>query len=445
VIKSFIYKIKNDQRSRKVFATFNTAILAQAIQVITAVVSVPLTLNYLGKERFGLWMTISTFLSFINFSDFGIGIGYQNGLSKVIAGKNYSYGSKLSATVWAFVLVVFSVIILCSIFLLPHIQLSEHLKLVNATSINEVLPTTQMVLFILSVGILSGIVQRIYDAFQLGYRIKINNIISRLLSLALLFVAVYFKSGLPILVFVIIGINDFFMFALAPSIFKKHNWLIPRFKNFDYNILKSVLKKGIMGMLAVMAFYLLNSFPPIIISNRLNVAAVTDYSILNRMISIPTTLITFYLLPLWPAYSDAYNHKDYEWIKRSYKRNNYIVLGYSVVVALTIIFGGKLLIKWWLRNSTFIPDTKLILCFVSFMVLAFWNAQLSVILNALSKFKSQAVWGLILGLLAVVICYSFAKTLNVQGIVIVISIALGIRCLIMRAEVSKVINNELSN
>src|SRR6478735_10200709 len=92
VIKSLIYKIKNDQRSFKVFAAFNTAILAQAIQVITAVVSVPLTLNYLGKERFGLWMTISTFLSFINFSDFGIGIGYQNGLSKVIAEKSYSYG-----------------------------------------------------------------------------------------------------------------------------------------------------------------------------------------------------------------------------------------------------------------------------------------------------------------------------------------------------------------
>src|SRR6202521_6359178 len=61
------------RRNRGAAITGGTAVLARAVQVSTSLITIPLTVHYLGNERFGLWMTISSVLSMANFADFGIG------------------------------------------------------------------------------------------------------------------------------------------------------------------------------------------------------------------------------------------------------------------------------------------------------------------------------------------------------------------------------------
>lgn len=45
-------------------------------------ISVPLTLRYLGTERYGLWMTISSVIAVLGFSDLGLNNGLLNGISQ---------------------------------------------------------------------------------------------------------------------------------------------------------------------------------------------------------------------------------------------------------------------------------------------------------------------------------------------------------------------------
>ena len=54
---------------------------ARLVNVATALISVPLTIRYLGGERYGLWMTISSATTMLTFVDLGLG----NGLLNVIA------------------------------------------------------------------------------------------------------------------------------------------------------------------------------------------------------------------------------------------------------------------------------------------------------------------------------------------------------------------------
>src|ERR1043166_7111587 len=60
------------ERYRRIALTSATSILSKAVSLLTMLVSVPLTVNYLGPERFGLWMTISSVIAFLVFADFGI-------------------------------------------------------------------------------------------------------------------------------------------------------------------------------------------------------------------------------------------------------------------------------------------------------------------------------------------------------------------------------------
>src|SRR2546423_7450916 len=73
---------ERERRSRSVVRGTATALFARAIGSLTGIISVPLTVRYLGAERYGAWMTISSFLMFLNFTDFGLAGSLTNDLGK---------------------------------------------------------------------------------------------------------------------------------------------------------------------------------------------------------------------------------------------------------------------------------------------------------------------------------------------------------------------------
>src|SRR5262245_42123374 len=63
------------ERQRRIALSALASALAKAISVSTALISVPLTLTYLGAERYGMWMTMSSLVAMLSFADLGIGNG----------------------------------------------------------------------------------------------------------------------------------------------------------------------------------------------------------------------------------------------------------------------------------------------------------------------------------------------------------------------------------
>lgn len=59
-----------------------TGLIGSGLGLIVGVVSVPLTVRYLGAERYGVWVTTSSFLEFLSFTDFGLAHSLTNALGK---------------------------------------------------------------------------------------------------------------------------------------------------------------------------------------------------------------------------------------------------------------------------------------------------------------------------------------------------------------------------
>ena len=70
------------QRIRRAFLSTLASAAARGTVVLTSLLSVPLTLGYLGKERFGLWMVISSLVALLGLADLGVGNGLLNVLAK---------------------------------------------------------------------------------------------------------------------------------------------------------------------------------------------------------------------------------------------------------------------------------------------------------------------------------------------------------------------------
>lgn len=73
---------RSHERYRRAGFTSVLAFSARLMGVATALVTVPLTLNYLGVESYGLWLTLSSVALLLGFTDLGIGNGVLNALSE---------------------------------------------------------------------------------------------------------------------------------------------------------------------------------------------------------------------------------------------------------------------------------------------------------------------------------------------------------------------------
>ncbi|MCK7523619.1 MAG: hypothetical protein MZV64_41275 [Ignavibacteriales bacterium] len=77
---------------------------------------VPVTLNYLGKTEYGIWLTLASILSWLINLDFGLGNGLRNKLAEALALNDIKLARIYVSTAYA----VFSVGIISCIYNLPY-------------------------------------------------------------------------------------------------------------------------------------------------------------------------------------------------------------------------------------------------------------------------------------------------------------------------------------
>ena len=64
--------LRAHERHRRIVLSALASAGARAISIAAALISVPLTLHYLGAERYGMWMIMSSFVAILGFADLGI-------------------------------------------------------------------------------------------------------------------------------------------------------------------------------------------------------------------------------------------------------------------------------------------------------------------------------------------------------------------------------------
>ena len=73
---------RSHERYRRMALTSAASLGSRGIGMLASLVSIPLTFRYLGAERYGLWMVLTSFISVLSFADLGIGNGVVNAVSE---------------------------------------------------------------------------------------------------------------------------------------------------------------------------------------------------------------------------------------------------------------------------------------------------------------------------------------------------------------------------
>ncbi|MEI7784015.1 MAG: hypothetical protein WCK08_06500 [Betaproteobacteria bacterium] len=367
-----------------------TSFLARGFSLILMIVSVTATISYLGPERFGVWMTISSFAVMLTFLDLGMGNALTNRVAQAASENN---STKVSTTISGGLGAMFILALVMAGLLVLATQLLPWQMIMNVESslILEELNLALIVFALLfSASTFTNGISRVLSGLQKGFEVHLAGIIGSLMSLAAILYASGAQAGIPVLLacsmlgpilanltlLTRLGMAGHFSFARARKVTSAE---APKLVNQGALFL--------MLQIGVMAGWGTDS---LIIANTAGFASVAAFAICQRMTQVISQPLLLLNAPLWPAYADAYFRGEKAFIRKTFKQNFIFTIVASSIGATFLIFAGGSIAQYWTQNQIQ-PDHKLIVAAVLWMILSDAGSALGTLLNGIGIVKQQ-VW-----------------------------------------------------
>ena len=130
----YVSQIDSTARTKEVKRHISLTFVYKALAIGLSFLLVPLTINYLNIEQYGIWMTLLSVMSWVAFFDIGLGNGLRNKLAEAVAVNDIKLAKIYVSTAYiaiSFIALLFLVILLA---ILPVINWT---KVFNTTSLNN--------------------------------------------------------------------------------------------------------------------------------------------------------------------------------------------------------------------------------------------------------------------------------------------------------------------
>ncbi|EES0028288.1 O157 family O-antigen flippase, partial [Escherichia coli] len=151
-----------------------SSLISKILSLLSLILTVSLTLPYLGQERFGVWMTITSLGAALTFLDLGIGNALTNRIAHSFAcGKNLKMSRQISGGLTLLAGLSFVITAICYITS-GMIDWQLVIKGINENVYAELQHSIKVFVIIFGLGIYSNGVQKVYMGIQKAY---ISNIV----------------------------------------------------------------------------------------------------------------------------------------------------------------------------------------------------------------------------------------------------------------------------
>jgi O-antigen/teichoic acid export membrane protein len=388
---------RSRERYRRLAWTAATAALARGASLVSGLASVPLTIGYLGTQRFALWMTVNSLMAMLMFADLGLGNGLMTAISESHGKDNLQMARQYISTAFF----MLSSIGMCLILLLAaayrYVPWARVLGVRSGRAMQEA-PLAVMIFFIcFACNLPLGIVQRIQTGFQSGYSTNAWNGFGVLLGFTGILACAYFKAGVPWLV-LSFGVGPIIATLLnGVQLFGSQPELRPRRKEFHWSILRKLLSVGCGFLVLQAALAMAVGSDNFVIAHLLGANAVTEYSIAMRIFTVVPALLSMALMALWPAFGESVARGDVAWAIRALKRSLTATGTVTLSAAMILTFTAKWIIALWVGNR-FHQGLWLLSGMGVWMVLNALAVVVSIFLNGVNRVHVQVVSAIAVGL-----------------------------------------------
>lgn len=403
-------------RNRRALITGSMSMVARTVQIGTSIITVPLTLRYLGNERFGLWMTISSVLAMAGFADLGVGNGVLNTVAKATGRDDVDGVREAVSSGFAVLNCIAATLLLSFVAIYRFVNWGAFFRVVSREARVEAGPALAVfvVCFVLNISL--DVVQRVQLGIQQGYRFGVWQLCGSAAGFIGVLAGIRLRLGLPLLVVAITGAP-----VLATALNAIHFFgfvrpdLRPSPRLVAWNTILKIAKLGglffVLQIVCAVAF----SADNFIIARMLGAVNVPEYSIPQRMFSLITVMSGMLVAPLWPAYGEAISRGDINWVRRTLRQSLLAVLAATSIASGVLLFSSDMLIHWWVASRIH-PPFVLLLGLAVWTVIGCCGDTLAVFMNGAEVIKFQLVVASVFGIGCVITKVLLVRHVGIVGI-----------------------------
>ncbi|HET7104666.1 MAG TPA: oligosaccharide flippase family protein [Terracidiphilus sp.] len=406
------------ERYRRAALTSITSGLARLVSLGTSILTVRLTFLYLGAERYGMWVTITSVVTMLVFADLGL----NNGLVNVVAdakgrGDERAARQATSSAFWLLSTIA-AVIAVGGLVAYPHIDGSRIFNVHSPRAIAEAGPALLIFFLCFVLNLPLGIARGTHSGLQNAFINNLWNMLGNLSSLCALLVAIYLRAGLPMLVLSLAGPPVLITLINAADLFgRSHRELLPRLSDFSLPSAKYLLQIGLMYFLLQVSIAVGMQTDNIVIAQILGAKAVSAYAVPAKLFNIVTSFVMMLSGAMWPAYADAMARSDGRWIRKAFK---WVTLGGTAaavaIAAVFVVFGNGILELW--VGPGVRASTLLLAVFGLQSAVASYLQPLSFLLNGIGVLRSQAICAVSMAALNLGLSIYFVRQFGIIGAVL---------------------------
>ena len=341
------------KRSARLKKHISASFLLKGASILISLLFFPLLLDLLGEVKFGVWLTISSAITWFSFFDIGLGNGLRNKLAEAMAKEDLSTAKAYVSTTYALMLGIALILFLLFLLLFP---------LVNWVFVfnTEAIPELAAVVFVVfSFFCLQFVVKLIAMLMMAEQRPALNSALNTLasaLSLGLIWLLyMYGKNNLVWVACTISGLNLFVYLLSSVVLFNgRYKAFSPSWKAVEWKRSRSLLSLGWKFFVLQGAALIVMATDNMIITQVVGPVDVPAYNAALKYFSMVTMVFAIITTPFWSAFTEAWQKGEMEWIKTTVSKVQRLWLG-SLAVLVLMVLVADLFYNVWLGERIEVP------------------------------------------------------------------------------------------
>ncbi len=425
-----------DIRERKAAIGSIVSFGLKIASVIVSFFSIPVVLDFVSKETFGIWLVISSSFALVNVLDFGLGDGLRNkfaeakakndvALQKQYVSTTYFTNSILSFTV---VLVFFLVTQFFSWHKLFNLPLSFEPQLRDATSIAVVFTCLQFFLQAI-LNLLKGD-QRFAHASVIGFVLNLFSLLS-IIAVKLLGI----KGNLVVLVVAYFAVPNVVLLFISIHLFlKRYSQIKPALRCIRSRHVKELMslssKFFIINVLGIVSLQLIN----LLVIREFSATVVTDFNLMYRYYFLLIAFSTILFNPLWSAFTEAIVKKDNDWVRACLRKCHRYSFLLVLSIPIFVLLSNKFISYW--SGHPFHAALAVNILFGLWAAVAIVTEPVKMLIKGAGELNSYVIISLLATLMQAAVSVALIKYFNLNVAAVLIGV------LICQLSILYILNEE---
>lgn len=434
---------KGHERSIRARKNIVQSLLIKSGGVVVSFALIPLTIKYIGSTNYGIWLTLSSIITWAALFDLGLGNGLKNKLAEDIALNNMarakSYVSSTYAMLIVIALMLLAVFFIVNPFINWHniLNVPEH-SLQNLNYLVSVIFTFFCFQFIIQ------LINTVLTANQAPALPALLSVLSQITTLlAVLFLINFTGSSLIYLTYTFTAIPLLVLLTGSICYYQgTYSFLAPNFKLINLKYARKLISAGGAFFIIQIGTLVLYETDNIVITQLFSPKEVTTFNIAYKLFSVVLMFFVMIITPFWSAFTEAYAKKDYNWISLTLNKMNKLWMWLSIVTLLLLVL-SPFIYKIWLGDSVAVPFT-LSLAMSCYTIALIWQAMYVQFLNGINKIKLQLYLGIFCAVINIPLAVVLGKYLGLPGVTTANTIVFIIMGIAFSVQTKKIINGTAS-